>query len=298
MAKKEIEIKNTSTDVAEAVVLPRRKVLVRYIPKTGYRITNPKHVFAGGMAENSVRAYTVPITASGNLCKVLTDEEQAEIESAMGYDPGTLSPFRKKDNYWENYFVKLKKQDTKLDLSIPEDFIKYKVLLANTEFIAPSMKEMEDRPKATYKYVIINKDEEVSRDKVQMTNIMKAYKIFGKYEDRPEILRVILESITNRKVEVKTKIEFLHTQLNTIIQNNTKLFIKVAEDPFLEAKATLRMAHDKGLVSYRGGNYFLKETNMPLCNDKEESTLNNAARFISEPKNQELLFELQAKIKE
>ena len=56
------------TEVTETVeyvsCLRKEKITVRYIPKESGMITNPKHVFYGGMAENAVRMFTVPILES------------------------------------------------------------------------------------------------------------------------------------------------------------------------------------------------------------------------------------------
>ena len=65
----------------------------------------------------------------------------------MGLEINALSIYKKEDNYWENYRIRLTKQDTTLDLSYPEDFIKYKVLLANTNNIAKNVETLQDKPK-------------------------------------------------------------------------------------------------------------------------------------------------------
>ena len=112
--------------------LQNKTVIVRHIPKEG-SITNKKHVLYGGMAESATKTFTVPIIAStGSLKNVLTKEEKAFFENALGLN---LSVHNKVDNYWENFKVRLTKNDTFLDLSEIEDYLKYKVLLANNNFI-------------------------------------------------------------------------------------------------------------------------------------------------------------------
>ena len=44
--------------------------------------------------------------------------------------------------------------------------------------------------------------------------------------------------------------------------------------------------------------YYLRKDGSPLCEMGEDSTLNNAAKFISSIKHQELKFQLEAQLKE
>ena len=125
--------------------LREETVTVKFLPKDG-SITDKQHMLYGGMAENATRTFTVPIIAStGTLKNVLTNAEKAYFEDALGVN---LSVHNKKDNYWENFKVRLTKSDNILDLSNVDDYLKYKVLLANTQFICPSLEEYERRPLA------------------------------------------------------------------------------------------------------------------------------------------------------
>lgn len=60
----------------------------------------------------------------------------------MGLPYNALSIYKKEDNYWDNYQVRLGKGETPLNLSNPNDYINYKVLLANRDFIAPSLEAL------------------------------------------------------------------------------------------------------------------------------------------------------------
>ena len=120
--------------------LKNERILVRFVPKEDSNITNPKHILYGGMAEGAVKYYTVPILAStGTYKNILTDDEKAFLESYMGLEYNALSVYNKTNNFWANFTVRLTKHDNYLDLSDPNDYIKYKVLLANTDFIADSI---------------------------------------------------------------------------------------------------------------------------------------------------------------
>ena len=124
--------------------LRNEKVIVRFVPKSNDSIIDKKHVAYGGMMENSLRGFTVPVLNNGTFKNILTDNEKAFLEEALGLEINGLSVYNKKDNYWDDYLIKLSKQDTILDLSNPEDYIKYKVLLANKDTVAPSMKSLKE----------------------------------------------------------------------------------------------------------------------------------------------------------
>ena len=190
------------------------------------------------------------------------------------------------------------KQDNILDLSDPEQYIKYKILLANKDEIAPSLQALQDMPKATYKYVIIKEGEETSNARQEMSATMQAYMEYGKYEKDADTLRTIIETIDGRPLALNTKIEFLQTKINKLIQADAKLFLKVITDPLLSTKVLIKRAVEGGLIANRGGFFYLREDNSPLCSNKEDPTFNMAAKFLASPKNQTIKFSLEAKLKE
>lgn len=278
--------------------LRNERVIVRFVPKEGGMITNPKHILYGGMAEGAVRYFTVPVLQStGAFKNVLTDAEKEYLEQVMGLEYNALSIYKKENNYWENFRVRLTKQDTYLNLSDPNDYIKYKVLLANTNFIADSLETLQDRPRATYQYVLIKEGESEKRESDNISTIMKCYKEYGKIENDADTLKCIVELLDKRPLAKGTKIEFLQGKANTLIQSNPGLFYSTVTDPTLPVKVLIRKAVEEGVISRRGDQYYLKSDNSPLCGSNEEPTLNTAAKYLSLPKNQELKLSIEAKLK-
>lgn len=290
--------RNKETVINEPInCLRNERVIVRYVPKESGIVTNPKHILYGGMAENAVKYFTVPQLESGKLVNILTDDEKEFLEDIMGLEFNALSIYKKENNYWSNKQVRLLKQDNILDLSDPEQYIKYKILLANKDEIAPSLQALQDMPKATYKYVIIKEGEETSNARQEMSATMQAYMEYGKYEKDADTLRTIIETIDGRPLALNTKIEFLQTKINKLIQADAKLFLKVITDPLLSTKVLIKRAVEGGLIANRGGFFYLREDNSPLCSNKEDPTFNIAAKFLASPKNQALKFSIEAKLK-
>ena len=302
MAKetKQATVKSTAATVN---CLRNERVIIRHIPKESGMVTNPKHILFGGMAENAVRTFVVPRLSSGVFVNILTDSEKAFLEEVMGLEYNALSIYKKVDNFWDDSNengisrVRLTKQDNYLNLADPEDYIRYKILLANKDYIAPSLQALQDSPKATYQFVIISEGDETKSAKDNMSATMKCYKEFGKIENDINTLRVIVETIDGRPTAPTVKLEFLQGRINALIQADSKIFLRVITDPMLSTKVLIKRAIEAGLISNRGNYLYLKSDNTPLCEVNDEPTLNIAAKFLNAPKNQEIKFALEAKLK-
>lgn len=297
--------KRTDDSIEDLVsCLRNERVVVRHVPKlTGMWGNNPKHILAGGMAEGASRVFVVPRLSSGMFVNVLTDKEKSFLEDIMGLEYNALSIYKKVDNFWDDSNenginkVRLTKQDNYFNLSDPEDYIRYKILLANKDFVAPSLQVLQDSPKATYQFVIISEGEETKTAKNNMSATMRCYKEFGKIEDDIETLRVIIETIDGRPTSKTAKLEFLQTKANDLIQADSKIFLRVITDPMLSTKVLIKRSIEAGLISNRGNYLYLRSDNTPLCEANEEPTLNIAAKYLNSPKHQEVKFALEAKLK-
>ena len=273
--------------------LKNERILVRFVPKEDSNITNPKHILYGGMAEGAIKYYTVPVLAStGTYKNILTDDEKAFLESYVGLEYNALSVYNKTNNFWANFTVRLTKHDNYLDLSDPNDYIKYKVLLANTDFIADSLRTLNDHPKATYQFVMIKEGESEKREEEKMSVTMKCYKEYGKIEDDNDTLRCIIELIDNRPIAKNTKSEFLKSRINSLIQADPKLFYNIITDEYLNNKVLIKTATEEGVIKRRNNLYYFEDT--PLCPDGTESTLSVAAEYIGLGKNQDLKLRIEA----
>ena len=284
--------------------LRNERICVRYIKRPTYMVQNPKHILYGGMAESATRSFCVPRLTSGIFKNVLTDKEKEFLEHAMGLEFNALSIYRKENNFWDDSNpsgigkVILHKQDNYLDLSIPEDYIKYKVLLANKDYIAKSLQELEDRPKETYQFVLISENAEAAASLSKMDTIQRCYMEYGKVEDDFYTLRTLVEILEGRPTAPKIKIDYLKGKMNDYIQKNPRHFLSAIKDELLPAKVLIKKCVEAGLIGKKNDAYYLREDGSPLCEMNEESTLNNAAKYLSSVKRQELKFTLEAKLKQ
>lgn len=285
--------------------LRNERVIVRFIPKETAMIHNKNHILYGGMADSATRSFVVPrLNSTGMYVNVLTNEEKNYLEYAMGLEENALSIYRRNDNFWDDSNergigrVVLHKQDNYLDLSNPSDYIKYKILLANKDKIAPSHQELEDRPKATYEFEILSEGDETKSNLSKMDAQMQCYYEFGNVRDNRDTLKTIVELIEKRPIAPQTKLDFLQVKIKNYIEKDPRGFLKIITDKLLPAKVLIKKGIEKGVISWRNNLYYWKSDGSPLCEMGEESTLSNAAKYLTNPKYQELKFTLEAKVKE
>lgn len=284
--------------------LRNEKVIVRFIPSQSAMVHQAGHVLDGGMAENATRTYVVPRLKSGIYKNVLTNDEKQCLEEIMQLEPNALSIHKKSHNFWDDSNdegvnkVTLHKHDNVLDLSDPVDYIKYKILLANSDLIAPSHEELIERPQATYQFEIIHEQEEAKEAAGSISVMQKCFAEYGKIENDANTLRTIIEIFTKRPTSPNTKLPAIQKEIFNCIQKDDRRFLKIITDPLLRFKTTIVLAAEAGILAKKNdGYYYLMEDGRPLCELNETSTLDNAAKYLSNPKRQDLLFRIEGKLK-
>lgn len=298
-AKARIE---NSEDMGTVSCLRNEKIKIKFIERNNGLPSN--HVLSGGMAEGAKISLVVPKLNTGSFVNVLTDAEKSFLEEYMGLEYNALSIYKKPDeeNFWNDANpnginkVELRKGINYLDLSDPQQYIKYKILLANKNIICPSLTTLKETPKATYRFVIIAEGEESKQAKSNMNNTMLCYKEYGKIEENIDLLRMVVETLDGRPTAPTVKLEFLQNKCNTLIQSDPKKFLSVITDPLLSTKALIKLSIENGSIANRGNYLYLRSDNTPLCEQNEEPTLNFAAKYLNAPKHQDILFALQAKL--
>lgn len=284
--------------------LRNEQVIVRFVPSQSAMVHQSGHVLDGGMAESATRTYVVPRLKSGIYKNVLTNAEKECLEEVMQLEPNALSIHKKVNNFWDDSNdegvnrVILHKHDNVFDLSNPTDYIKVKILLANSDLIAPSLQELHDRPQATYQFVIIREQEEATEAAGGISVMQKCFAEYGKVENDADTLRAIIEIFTKRPTSANTKLPAIQKEIYNCIQKNDTMFLRIITDPLLRFKTTIIMAAEAGILAKKNdGFYYLMEDGRPLCELNENSTLDNAAKYLSNPKRQDLLFMIEGKLK-
>lgn len=314
--------KSINADVVDTLQLPveeqedtmnclrNERVIVRKLPKKTGLVQDSNHIMGDGMHENAFRTYCVPkMQKSNNFVNVLTNAEKQYLEQVMGLQENALSIYKQpaEANFWSNAnpnglsSVTLKKRDNIFDMSKPTDYIAVKILLANKDKICPSMEEWAARPKETYEYVIIKEGEENKNAQSNTDATIQAVMKLGKIAEDKEVLKLVVETMVGKKYADNTTKEWLQTQALDMIKGtpkNARLFLNILNDDYLDNKVLIRKGISQGVIANRGNFLYIIDGNIPMCGDGEEPTMNVAAKWLGKPKNQEILFSLQAKLKD
>jgi len=280
---------------SELKTLPNKKVRVKPNYKNSGWVKNPKHA-AYFKLEGTFDKLMVPQLRNGQLANVLTDEEKEYLESVMLMEENDLSIYKKKDNFWHSFSVSLGKEPLILDLSDPNDYIKYKVLLANSYVVAPDVKSINNGGK--YKYYIED-EEEVTRIQSQKANIYKqAWMGYAKIEDSKEKLRTFLivfnETFTpvTKKLDRSSKLDFLQKEVSQIVENRTNDFVDIITDKNYDTKALIAEGVQTGVIEKKGSKYYLTGGV-----DKIGDDFVGAIEFLNSPQNQETRLLIEERIK-
>jgi hypothetical protein len=199
MAKKgEEKIKEVQETKEEVFKLPTGKVHVKPILRSGRWL--PDGHSGSFMYDHTSIGIQVPLNKdTGKLLNPLTKAEQTFFESKAGLDlePGDMNPYKRKDNYWQDFTVFVRKSDSivtdktilmTINLSDPLQYLQYKVLMLNTKpdggIVAPNW---ESRfLSGTYRVAVVHEGEQ-NKEKTRKADLMQeAYRYFGKIDNSEE----------------------------------------------------------------------------------------------------------------
>lgn len=271
-------------------------VIIQFIPKPTKEISDPKHVAYGGKLNGTFDNIVPPRLDKGKMQNILTKQEKDGLEFLMGRD---LSIY---GDYWRSYRkggmfpIALGKDDVTLNLSVPEDYIKYKVLL-NTNLVANSIEQFESEYRASYKYVMVKEDETSNQEENKANSRATAYMFYAEQSNSPDGLRYILRKL-GKHTHARQDIKFLRGEVGKAIETerDRKLIVKLSEEKDLKEKILLEEAFTLGIIDRISDQYFTKEKD-PICGTGVEPTEENAAKFLGSPVGQEMRLEIEARIK-
>lgn len=275
--------------------LPEKKVSIKLVKRKGGWL--PGNHEASDLFKHSYWRFVVPRRRdNGELVDPLSKNERAYFESpeaGLSLKQGDLSIHKKEDNYWKSYEIKLDKNVKQLDLSIPTDYIRYKVLLANTDTVAPDAES--EFKKGTYKFKLVEEGWEVEQTAKTASSNMEAYKAFGRIMDSPTKMRDFLNVYNSSKPGTKSvpknaKKEFLVTEVEKIITSNTSEFLNTINDDNYDTKLLIYSALISRAIIREGTDYVIEGKGTIGYN------LNEVVDYIKNPANNEDVLKVKARI--
>jgi hypothetical protein len=219
---------------------------------------------------------------TGVLQTGLSDEDEKRLENKMNMSPGTLSRYNK--DYWTMFRVDISKEGTILDLSSPEDELKYLVLKAHQR-VANSEMERFDSPFAEY---IMTSDEQEAKVVNRKSKLKrKAYKVFSGMSttEMKDVLKVM-----GKRVGDDASVDFVESQLDKIVTDDPQNFLTTVEDPTFAMRAFIDDCISARVLVKNGTKYQLPG------GDIVGYTLEQTIEYLQNPDNQEVYLDLKGKM--
>ena len=272
-------------EIKEEFTLPGGTVKIKFIKRKKGLSANVKdnHIISGGMLEGSYRKFPVPMMRNGALKNVLTKAEKDYFENEE-FSGQNLSMY---GGFWDTFYVTLEKLDTTLDLSIADDYLRYKVLLAWNSIIAPSLKVFKEAPTAAYQFYLEREGEEENLSARGLNDTKMAWKNLNKIEDNSEVLAAVIFLMTGKLVGLNSKLDYLNREVEKLVNSRAEKFNKLLADGQFEAKVLVANAERAGIIKKNNGVYET-EDGLPLTDLGQPATVDNVVKFLDNPLNNEV----------
>lgn len=274
----------------EGFALENKKVKVVPVKRKGSWL-GPGHAaeFLFGEAK---RKYTAPKGTNGRIVDVLTKEEEEYLSKKLRRDLSVFAPA--KENYWVEHYVALGDSVKIMNLADPQDYLDYKLLLANKNEIAPSG---EDKyKKGTYKFAICSIDFEDSTKANKANNKKEAYIYFGKLEAKGKYAMIDFLSAyyfgkPGKRVAENADIKWVTGELDRIIEEDLDGFLAISKDGDIEYKIIIQKALAKQALFKDMNSYILPDTKQIIASNLDQLIL-----WFKDAANSEEVIKIEAKI--
>lgn len=294
--------KKNETGVVEEVsvktpsfTLPDKKVkVVPVIKKTWL----PEGHEAAFLFQEARHVFTVPKSSrTGAYVNPLTSEEQHCLENHPGLSlsEGDLSVHKTVNNYWKTSKgiggfkpIKLGKNAIVLDLSDPMDYITYKVLLINKDYVAANAQEV--RGKLSYKYMIVDLEYEDEALSSEANLFADAYSKYQSIREDKATLGDVLFLIKNVRVSPTSKLEWLQGEIGKVLAKNPKRFLDVVNDPTMQTKLLLSKGIQANAILRDGTVY------RTAGGDLMGTTTEQAVDFLNNKSNSDHRMVIEARV--
>jgi hypothetical protein len=269
-------------EVKKQFELPRKKVRIVPIKRPTAFIPDETHQ-ASFLAPRAKNVFVMPYLRNGQMMNILTDEEKEFFEdserSHLHFKSGDLSVHKKVDNYWSDFTVELGKDVETLDLSNPMDYFKYKFL---TKLPQIANSKEESKRKATYKYYLIDEDEEIIMEAEEASLEEEFWSLVSEVKkDRIKMINIL--TLFGKKVSDNSSDNFLLTELRKIgkrSKESMKTFIDTVNDPNFDIKIFIDKAVNVRAISRQGNQYFLD-------GERIASSTDQLIKYLQEGENQD-----------
>lgn len=253
------------------------------------------------------RSYQVPLrdyTLGGGIKPILEDQrkilikkyeekfplgltEKEFFEQELGID---LNHTSIENNFWRTNRlsrVELTKEGTQLNLNISIDMLKYKILLANKNKIAPSFEEREKR--ASYEFMIVDENKVVSQKAAEGRIKAQAYAKFNEIISTPASARGFIKSL-GRAIPATATEDWIQQQIQDYMETNPKRFLDEINHPHYQGRIFVQNATEIGAIIRKADKRYMLE------NGAELGDMVDVVNYLADPENSDTKLRIKAQI--
>jgi hypothetical protein len=242
------QILNNKTKPMDWANAKTKKIKVVPIERRGNWLSNINKDHDGTfMYSGTVARYCLPFD---KVTRQLVDpfpstEQREDIERALSFNKGDLSIYKKEDNFWKTFEIKIDKRGLVLNLEEPMDYVRYLVLFSNTSLVAPTWETRLD--KGTYRFVLVDMDQEVKERAKKANSQKEAYKKLGQMEGSLDTMVNFL-TVYGKTPPRESSRDFLISEIDKVIENDINGFFVVVNDEDFELKLLISKGVSIGAI--------------------------------------------------
>jgi hypothetical protein len=246
--------KTTREEALQKGFLQNKKVYLKPVVRGGKMINSPTHVayFQFEGANNWFQLPKDPKT--GMLVNPFTSEEEKEFfEKQLDLD---LNIFKKKDNFWHTFFVKVVKDYNLMhegyvfDLADPLENLKWRVTKLQ-DMVAPSWDERQNR--GEYRFALVEEGYAEEKEQTSTNKTIEAYTYLGSIQNSVREMKDFLGVYYLEKKEMKFVPEdadkdWLRKEIKKVIEGEIDLTLLIMQDPHAKIKNFILQAIRAGAI--------------------------------------------------
>lgn len=223
----------------------------------------------------------------------MAKEDIAVIAEKLALNPQDFNVNKKENNFWANRGPRLTKDETILDLSTVEGFINYRILLCDTDHIAKSWQERND--KQTYKFALVDASEEAKTRRATADEKKNAYIRFGSFNNDVNKMKDFINFYYNKKrlpnrIGTDWKDDHFVSEVSRILEDDTHTFLDITNSPMYNEEIFVMQLVEKGILEYKNAMYYIVGEPQPVGN------YDTMVKFLHDKKNNETKLQLKAKL--
>ena len=237
-------------ELEEDFELPTGVVLIRPLSRVSMSDKNlkEKNNFHATVLPKCQKRYDVLVDDNGFFKTGLTTNEISWLSKLLGKELGrTVAGYA----FWSNYSLHFSDNEVKLSLSIPEHYLKYKVLQAYYPTFATPDKVTHDTV-----YLIINQEVEEEKKISKTDKMFEALKLLKNEMDeveRAKFLRLFGKSTHTLKPKT------ILSMLEEIATNSPQVFLDMYHDDDRVIKQEVESMIHAGIIHKKDGMYYFEQ---------------------------------------